>query len=114
MTVQTQTMITIPVDEYQRLKSIEESLENQRDLEAYRETRGQESIPWEMSESILDGESPLRLWREHRNFTLQDLATKAEISISYLSEIETGKKDGSLRVMKRVADALQVELDDLI
>ncbi|RVQ06666.1 helix-turn-helix domain-containing protein, partial [Sinorhizobium meliloti] len=35
------------------------------------------------------------------------------ISAPYLSEIESGKKDGSLSTMKKIAEALSVDLDDL-
>ncbi|MGM0703841.1 MAG: helix-turn-helix domain-containing protein [Pseudomonadota bacterium] len=42
-----------------------------------------------------------------------ELAEKAGISQGYLSEIEAGKKTGSLGVLKRIAEALDVELSDL-
>jgi transcriptional regulator with XRE-family HTH domain len=63
---------------------------------------------------ILDGESQLRVWREYRGMTLQDLADKVGVSRGYLSEIEIGKQDGSVRVMKKVATALNVDLDEIV
>ena len=39
----------------------------------------------------------IRSLRQKRNMTLQELAKKADISVSYLSEIELGKKQPSLR-----------------
>jgi transcriptional regulator with XRE-family HTH domain len=46
------------------------------------------------------------------------LADKLEaalgVSAAYLSEIETGKKEGSLSVIKKIAEALGVKIDDLI
>ena len=44
----------------------------------------------------------------------RDLAAKAEISSPYVSEIESGKKEGSLSAMKKIAEALTVNLDDLV
>ncbi len=46
--------------------------------------------------------------------TLEGLATAAGIGTAYLSEIETGRKDGSLSVLKAIAGALQVDLDDIV
>ena len=43
--------------------------------------------------------------------TQADLAKAAEISRPYLTEIETGKKDGSIRALKSIAGALDVSLE---
>jgi transcriptional regulator with XRE-family HTH domain len=42
------------------------------------------------------------------------LETKSGIKQSYISEIETGKKPGSIATMKALADALDVTIDDLV
>ncbi|HID53411.1 MAG TPA: XRE family transcriptional regulator, partial [Anaerolineae bacterium] len=59
-------------------------------------------------------ERPLRLWREYRGLTLQALADRVGISKSYLSQIESGDRNGSIEVMKRIAAALDVSLDELV
>ena len=105
---------TIPTVEYERLKAIEVAFENIRAKEAYDESREEESIPMEIVDRILEGEPPLRVWRKYRGYTLKQLATKIDISFTYLAEIETGKKDGSLRVWKNLAETLDVDLDDLV
>lgn len=71
-------------------------------------------LPIELVNRLLDGESPLRVWREHRGIGLRELAKTAEIGAAYLSEIETGKKPGSLDAMAKVARALKISLDDLV
>ena len=43
-----------------------------------------------------------------------ELAAGAGIAASYLSDIENGKKPGSVKAMKRIADVLNVTVDDLI
>ena len=63
---------------------------------------------------ILDGASPLRVYREHRGLTLQALADRIGVGKSHLSQIETGKKNGSLKVRRDCAAALDVDLDDLV
>ncbi|WP_240454227.1 helix-turn-helix transcriptional regulator [Halomonas sp. NO4] len=62
---------------------------------------------------MLDGTAPVRVFREYRGLCAGELAERAGISQGYLSEIEAGKKTGSLGVLKRIADALNVELSDL-
>ena len=86
----------------------------QQAVEAYHTTRDGESIPGDMMDRMLDGETPLRVWRDHRGLALQNLAEAASVSVSYLSEIETGKKDGSIRVRKIIAGILRVDIDDLV
>jgi DNA-binding XRE family transcriptional regulator len=73
-----------------------------------------ESLPVELVERmILGGESPVRIWREHRGMTGKALAAVAGVSSAYLSEIEAGKKPGSFDAMAKLAKALGVSLDDL-
>lgn len=60
---------------------------------------------------MLAGEHPLRLWREHRNMTVRGLAKRAGLTAAYVSEIETGRKPGSLTALKALAAALDVEVD---
>ena len=70
-------------------------------------------LPAELVSRMLAGESPVRVWREHRKMTARQLAQSAELPPSYLSEIETAKKPGSFDAMTRIARALNVRLDDL-
>nr|CRH06165.1 conserved protein of unknown function [Candidatus Magnetococcus massalia] len=74
----------------------------------------EELMPAEYANRILEGESPLRVWREYRGMTLQALADCVEVSRGYISEIENAHKDGSVRVMKAIADTLSVQLDDIV
>lgn len=52
--------------------------------------------------------------RDRRGMTGGELADKAGITQPYLSEIETGKKDGGLKVMAKIAAILGVSLDNLV
>jgi DNA-binding XRE family transcriptional regulator len=73
-----------------------------------------EEIPIEMAERLLEGASPVRVWREHRGLAQGELARRAGVGVSYLSEIETGRKPGSLDAMAKLARALGVAVDDLV
>ncbi|MDO8378298.1 helix-turn-helix domain-containing protein [Phenylobacterium sp.] len=56
----------------------------------------------------------MKLWRQHRGLTQAALAAMADLSEGYLSQIETGKRDGTVESYKRIAEALGVTVDDLI
>jgi DNA-binding XRE family transcriptional regulator len=72
-----------------------------------------ELVPLEMTKRLLSGENPLRVWREYRGLTVKDVAKKAGIAAAYLSQIETGKREGTLETLRRLAKALSVTLDEL-
>ena len=90
------------------------------DIQAYDTAKQQlaagqdELLPAEFADRILDGESPVRVWREYRGISVKELAARAAISAAYLSQIEGGSRNGSLSTMKALATALSLDLDDLI
>ena len=43
----------------------------------------------------------------------RDLATATGLSAPHISEIESGKKEGSISATKKIAEALKVDLDHL-
>lgn len=51
--------------------------------------------------------------RIKKNFTQTELAKKAHISQSYLSELESNKKSPTLRQLCRIAEALSVQPEEL-
>ncbi|MBR0663264.1 helix-turn-helix domain-containing protein [Roseomonas hellenica] len=73
-----------------------------------------EALPIDAVERIADGESPLRVWREHRGLTASALAAASGVAVSYISEIETGKKPGSAATLAKLAKALRTSVDVLI
>lgn len=58
-------------------------------------------------------QASVRVWREHRGLTQDELARRVGLSKSFLSEIENGKKTGSVRTLRALADALGIELTRL-
>jgi DNA-binding XRE family transcriptional regulator len=106
----------IPYEDYQRLLEEAEMLQ---DIQAYDEAKlsvaqGEELIPSEVTFAILDGESPIRVWREYRGMTQQQVAEKAGISKPYLSQLESGRRRGTTEALSAVARALGVSLEDLV
>lgn len=56
----------------------------------------------------------LRLRREALGRSQHDVATEAEVSPGYLSELEQGKKRPSLEALRRLAVALRTEVSELL
>ncbi|MDO6962828.1 helix-turn-helix domain-containing protein [Rhizobium alvei] len=75
---------------------------------------GEETWPAELVYELFETDSRIRTFRKYRGMTASQLATAAGISQPYLSDIETGKKTGSVDVLKRIAIALKVDLVDLV
>lgn len=107
----------IPYADYLRLL---EALEDKADAaiiaefhEAYEAGR-EFMVPEKILRRELEGESSIKLWREHRGLTQQELATRAGISKPYLSQVETGKRKGAVETRSAIARALGVPLDVLV
>lgn len=62
---------------------------------------------------LAEGANPVKVWREYRGLKAKDLAATAGISAAYLSQIETGERTGTMKVIKSLAGALAVSSDDL-
>ena len=80
---------------------------------AYHRTRDQERVPIGVVDRMIAGENPVRVWREHRGHSLRQLAEQARVGVGYLSQIENGERKGTVGTLKKIAAALDVDLDDL-
>jgi mRNA interferase RelE/StbE len=82
------------------------------DVEAYDAAKARledgedELIPLEITERRLRGESTLRIWREYRKLTQEQLAKKSKVSRALIAAIETNRKDGSVSTWKKLGAAL--------
>ena len=56
----------------------------------------------------------VRRIRRARRLTQEELAFSAEVDLTYMGGIERGRRNPSLLVMARIADALSVKLTDLL
>ena len=106
----------LPYTTYEQLLEDAEMLQDIRDYDASMQAiaDGEELIPGEIVNALLDGENPIRVWREYRGMTQPQLAKVAEISVPYLSQLESGKRRGSTDVLRAIARGLALTLDDLI
>ena len=56
----------------------------------------------------------VRRLREGRGMTQEQLAFEARIDLTYVGGIERGRRNPSLMVMVRLAEALEAELKELL
>jgi transcriptional regulator with XRE-family HTH domain len=56
----------------------------------------------------------IRLCRTQKNLKQADLAKRAEISISYLSLLEQGKRDPNFSTIENISNALNVPVSVLV
>lgn len=56
----------------------------------------------------------IRALRRAKGWSQQLLADHAELERAHLSRLEEGRREAGLRVLERIAIALEVELEDLV
>ena len=106
----------LPMHDLKRLMHDAEMLADVRAYDAVkaRLQRGQdELIPLEIAERRLAGESSVKVWREHRRLTQEELAKASKVSRSMIAAIEAGNKRGGIGTLKKLAAALGADLDHL-
>lgn len=107
----------VPYETYLQLVEKAEMLLDIQDYDSAKaalERGDDELIPSEVVYAILDGENAIKVWREFREMSQQELADKAGISVPYLSQLETNKRRGSLEVLSSIAKALNVSLENIV
>jgi DNA-binding XRE family transcriptional regulator len=105
---------TFAVVPYALFERMARDAEMAGDICAYREAKAADDgfrVPLPVMDRMLEGASALLAWREHLGMTQAALARKAGISVPYLSQLETGKRAGSLRVFRALGKALDVPPD---
>lgn len=111
-----QKMAMLPIEDYERLLELAEDRADILAAERAEERRlaGEEYVPAEMVNRILDGENPVRVWRQYRGMTLEQLAKAVGFSVSYLSDLERGNRRGNPTMWRGLAKALHVSIDDIL
>ena len=110
-------MITIPRAEYERLREAAEEL---ADIAAYDRVMAdlaaghEEMIPESFVKRLIEGESPLRVFRDLRGLTQQELAQASGVNRVQIAEIEARRKSGSVETLRKLAAALALTIDDLV
>jgi DNA-binding XRE family transcriptional regulator len=102
----------LPIEEYERLLEAADEAAGVLAFDAYM-ADPPETFPAELAERLLNGDNPVKVFREHRGLTQKQLGDAAGLKQAYVSQIEAGSRIGTVDVLKRIAEALRVDLDDL-
>lgn len=109
------THAVIPIDDYDRmtdrLRDSVDAADAERTL-ADLERGAEQLIPANVASRLLE-EHPVKVWREYRRMNQSELAAAAGISSAYLSQIESGTRNGSKSVLMHIAEALGVDREDI-
>ena len=110
-------MVVLPEAEYLAMVEASEMADDLAAIERFKSrlaAGAEELVPAAVVNAILDGGNPVRVWREHRGLSSKDLAAKAKMSPAYLSQIESGKREGTIDTLREIAVALTITIDDLV
>ncbi|WP_315701762.1 MULTISPECIES: helix-turn-helix transcriptional regulator [unclassified Bradyrhizobium] len=109
-------MVVIPFEEYERLIEAAEEAADARAVDEIKRklaTGEEELIPAEFADRLINGENKIRVWREYRGMTGKELAEKTGLAAPYISQLETGNREGTIDTFKKIAAALRVDIDDI-
>ena len=102
----------LPYAEYERLLAIAEDKMDAADVLAYRKAR-EESFPESLVDALVNGDHPIKVYRNYRQLTQQELADRIGKSKPYIAKLEAGERTGTIDVLARIAEVLEVDLDQL-
>lgn len=106
--------VVLSIEEYEKMR---EQLVELEDIDSYVKVKNkkQEQFPISMVEKLVfSNESKIKIFREYRGYKVMELAKAANLSEAYLSQIENQKRKGSIDLYKRIAKALDIDIDVLI
>ena len=106
-------LVTIEKSEHERLRQAADDL---ADIIAYDRAMadGDESLPSGLVKRMIDGESPLRVYRDYRGLTQAQLSERSGVNRVQIANIEAGGKTGSVETVRKLAEALGLTIDDLV
>ena len=110
-------IVILSRDEYDRLIAADEDMKDAKTARRIIEqiASGEETVLTEAElDEFLKAKTPLAFWRKKRRMTQADLAKAADIAQGFISEIESGQKPGTPATLKKIAQALNIKIDDLI
>lgn len=103
----------MPLDMWKKVKEELEDLHDAVDAKIIVDTMRREKkeyIPHHVISDIVDGKNPVKVYREYRKITQEELAKKVGISVSMIRKIESGENEGSISTIKAIAKALNEDV----
>jgi DNA-binding XRE family transcriptional regulator len=106
----------LPYGEYKALRELADDADDAAAVLRFakRYARGKvETVPIAVVDRLLAGESPLRVWREHRGMTAAQLAAAVDVTPAHVSKLESGKGEPSVALLRKLAKVLELQLEEL-
>jgi DNA-binding Xre family transcriptional regulator len=104
----------LPIAEWRQLMQRLADLEDAQEIDAIARDPNRRMIPGDVVGRLLQGDHPLKVWREQRGLTRTELAREAGLTAGHVAHIETGRRQGTAETLRRLATALDVTVDDLV
>src|ERR1700722_6151146 len=71
-------------------------------------------LPKDVVDRLANGNNPVRVLREWRDKPQEYISFKTGLSQGYISDLETGRRNGTTAALRLIADVLNVPLDLLV
>jgi hypothetical protein len=71
-------------------------------------------LPKDVVDRLANGDNPLRVLREWRDKPQEYISFKTGLSQGYISDLETGRRNGTTAALRLIAEVLNVPLDLLV
>ncbi len=107
----------LPYEAYEKMIEVLEDAQDVADAKeiASRIMQGEgEYFPSEVVNAILSGENKIKVFREYRGMTQEELAKKINKSVPMIRKLENGSSDGSVNTIKAISATLNVDVELLI
>lgn len=107
----------IPIEDYERIAELLEDItdaEIASRISAKLKSGEEESFPASIVEHLLNGENPVRILREYRGMSVLELANACGVTRAHIYQIESGKREMSVELLRKLVFVLNVDADMLL
>jgi len=103
--------VILALKDYQKIQNQLEELEDIKSYIQHKE-HPEDTLPFELVQNLLDSKSSkVKLFRQYRGLTISELAKSADITESYLSQIENSRRKGTVDLYKKLANILDIDME---
>lgn len=108
--------VTITADEYRSLLNLKQDMQDAQFVARTMAdiANGAPTLSEDEMDAYLAAPTPLAYWRKRAGKTQTEIAAAAGVSQAFVAQIEAGRRDGTVSVLARIAEALGVRIDDLV
>ena len=98
----------------ERLEDLEDIVAAKK-IEAETSNEENECFPIELIEKIRkEGQNRIKVYREYRKMTQEELAEKSRINLQMIQKLENGESSDILKAIKSISKTLKIDAEMLI